>query len=232
MFDVMTSVEDTESGEFDDNLLRSYIDAITEEFSKSPEFRELSNEPEIHYLVLYLEYAASNVGETVGTMTLGCSNEVLFDIFPRKVTMDASEASTVICEIRAFWRFIDRTRNLPVAAKIVAELDEDAETELEELLGDESNFGMAKSIFAMGKKHGFDMTSESGMNQFMAFYNSNLVNRQAPPSRVSVDDDDDILDQRYEHPETIRHDEPKVGRNDPCTCGSGKKYKKCCGKNG
>ncbi len=25
--------------------------------------------------------------------------------------------------------------------------------------------------------------------------------------------------------------EPKVGRNDPCTCGSGKKYKKCCGNN-
>ena len=23
---------------------------------------------------------------------------------------------------------------------------------------------------------------------------------------------------------------PKVGRNDPCTCGSGKKYKNCCGK--
>jgi SEC-C motif-containing protein len=22
---------------------------------------------------------------------------------------------------------------------------------------------------------------------------------------------------------------PKVGRNDPCSCGSGKKYKKCCG---
>jgi uncharacterized protein YchJ len=22
---------------------------------------------------------------------------------------------------------------------------------------------------------------------------------------------------------------PKVGRNEPCTCGSGKKYKKCCG---
>lgn len=26
-------------------------------------------------------------------------------------------------------------------------------------------------------------------------------------------------------------DEVKVGRNDPCPCGSGKKYKKCCGKN-
>jgi preprotein translocase subunit SecA len=30
-------------------------------------------------------------------------------------------------------------------------------------------------------------------------------------------------------PETVRRDSPKVGRNDPCVCGSGKKYKKCCG---
>jgi preprotein translocase subunit SecA len=29
----------------------------------------------------------------------------------------------------------------------------------------------------------------------------------------------------------IRLEKPKVGRNDPCPCGSGKKYKKCCGKN-
>ncbi|WP_026075722.1 UPF0149 family protein [Noviherbaspirillum massiliense] len=28
---------------------------------------------------------------------------------------------------------------------------------------------------------------------------------------------------------TVRRDESKVGRNDPCPCGSGKKYKKCCG---
>jgi preprotein translocase subunit SecA len=29
----------------------------------------------------------------------------------------------------------------------------------------------------------------------------------------------------------IRLESPKVGRNDPCPCGSGKKYKKCCGQN-
>jgi SEC-C motif domain protein len=29
--------------------------------------------------------------------------------------------------------------------------------------------------------------------------------------------------------QTIRRETPKVGRNDPCPCGSGKKYKKCCG---
>ena len=30
---------------------------------------------------------------------------------------------------------------------------------------------------------------------------------------------------------TVVYEGPKVGRNDPCPCGSGKKYKNCCGKN-
>jgi len=29
--------------------------------------------------------------------------------------------------------------------------------------------------------------------------------------------------------ETVKREAPKVGRNDPCPCGSGKKFKKCCG---
>ncbi|MFT5429813.1 MAG: hypothetical protein ACI9OJ_000485 [Myxococcota bacterium] len=28
---------------------------------------------------------------------------------------------------------------------------------------------------------------------------------------------------------TVRREDIKVGRNEPCTCGSGKKFKKCCG---
>lgn len=34
-----------------------------------------------------------------------------------------------------------------------------------------------------------------------------------------------------EFSQTIVNEEPKIGRNDPCPCGSGKKYKNCCGKN-
>ncbi|MCR5666573.1 MAG: SEC-C domain-containing protein [Eubacterium sp.] len=30
---------------------------------------------------------------------------------------------------------------------------------------------------------------------------------------------------------TYRREGKKIGRNDPCPCGSGKKYKKCCGRN-
>jgi len=35
-----------------------------------------------------------------------------------------------------------------------------------------------------------------------------------------------ILDRAQEL--TIKRDKPKIGRNEPCPCGSGKKYKKCC----
>lgn len=36
--------------------------------------------------------------------------------------------------------------------------------------------------------------------------------------------------QERQKPVTVRRETPKVGRNDPCPCGSGKKYKNCCGK--
>ncbi len=35
----------------------------------------------------------------------------------------------------------------------------------------------------------------------------------------------------FNEPETYVREQPKVGRNDPCPCGSGKKFKKCCGAN-
>lgn len=39
------------------------------------------------------------------------------------------------------------------------------------------------------------------------------------------------IQQKKIEKESVIVSELKVGRNDPCPCGSGKKYKKCCGKN-
>ena len=38
-----------------------------------------------------------------------------------------------------------------------------------------------------------------------------------------------FVDGQPPEPETVRHAGPRVGRNEPCPCGSGRKYKKCCG---
>lgn len=58
------------------------------------------------------------------------------------------------------------------------------------------------------------------------------------------DDDEEYLEDEWEEDEDIEDDdeeptppsatvvreEPRIGRNDSCPCGSGKKYKKCCMK--
>ncbi|MGZ5303001.1 MAG: DUF1186 domain-containing protein [Bacteroidia bacterium] len=42
------------------------------------------------------------------------------------------------------------------------------------------------------------------------------------------DSDEDFIDNNYTYEPPHINPEPKIGRNDPCICGSGKKYKKCC----
>jgi preprotein translocase subunit SecA len=58
-----------------------------------------------------------------------------------------------------------------------------------------------------------------------------------PPRTLSSGDIDMAMPPRQNYntsqesaPSPIKRNEPKVGRNDACPCGSGKKYKKCCGK--
>ncbi len=58
-------------------------------------------------------------------------------------------------------------------------------------------------------------TSHDEVGQF-AMAEQQRAAAQAPQGEVKV--------------KQIRLETPKVGRNEPCPCGSGKKYKKCCGK--
>jgi hypothetical protein len=62
----------------------------------------------------------------------------------------------------------------------------------------------------------------SGMAEALPVANREPMLGSTPPSEQAT----------YQPPEPAKpfvREEPKVGRNDPCPCGSGKKYKKCCG---
>jgi hypothetical protein len=52
--------------------------------------------------------------------------------------------------------------------------------------------------------------------------NCTTVHNDAQPEPVSQ------MHNFAQPPETYRRSEPKIGRNDPCPCGSGRKYKHCC----
>ena len=72
---------------------------------------------------------------------------------------------------------------------------------------------------------------ETGVVEFAANFKENgELRRHHERSRFSrVGGRWYYVDGDVPKPRTQRHDGPKVGRNDPCPCGSGKKYKKCCG---
>jgi preprotein translocase subunit SecA len=68
----------------------------------------------------------------------------------------------------------------------------------------------------------FSAPGEGGAAGFFGSGQDGAAGRGGAPVPARTGGDDAPI-------KTVRRDEPKVGRNDPCPCGSGKKYKKCHG---
>lgn len=87
------------------------------------------------------------------------------------------------------------------------------------------------------KWHGLDVedTHEEGDSGFVKFtcryeqQGQEVEHREIAEFRKAGDSKWYYYDSR-KPPTTIQREGPKIGRNDPCSCGSGKKFKKCCGK--
>lgn len=71
-----------------------------------------------------------------------------------------------------------------------------------------------------------------GIVEFVARYREKerLVNHHEIAEFVRGEGGWRFKDGHSPKPEQAIRKGPKIGRNDPCTCGSGKKHKKCCGR--
>ena len=81
------------------------------------------------------------------------------------------------------------------------------------------------------KMEGFNMFDEmiDQIRHDTVRYLFGITIEQQPKERKQVVDVDNISSSTDEKKPVVK--EQKVGRNDPCPCGSGKKYKNCCGRN-
>jgi hypothetical protein len=197
-------------GEIDSDAQEAYYQRTHETFSKSSEAKQaLERYGNLGWFQTLVEYGLNYLGETVDQMTPGSLQEFVFGYLPRKVSTDADTAPEIVGELTLFWQFLDRVYKLPAAKALVEWLQApDLVARLKDKLSDPANFGMAKSLFMLGKSTGHDMTSQAGLEQFKIAYNRLLAS--TPPARPPAP-------------------KQRVGRNEPCPCGSGKKYKKCCG---
>ncbi|HTZ19158.1 MAG TPA: YchJ family protein [Dissulfurispiraceae bacterium] len=82
------------------------------------------------------------------------------------------------------------------------------------------------------EKSGGGPEDKEGKVEFVATYTEGGIKRDH--SEVASFEKDDgtwyFVSGEAVPPKQVIRTNPKIGRNDPCTCGSGKKYKKCCGK--
>ncbi len=74
-------------------------------------------------------------------------------------------------------------------------------------------------------------SDKEGSVEFIATYAlDGLLQNHHEISGFKKVDGEWLFDSGEVVPETVVRSTPKVGRNDPCPCGSGKKYKQCCAR--
>src|SRR6266480_2585205 len=153
-----------------------YQDQLLQLFEQSPEGQALWNEGvEPGWTSMVLDFGMNYLSVTPPQMSPDDVREILFDLIPRKVSAAADEAPGIIRELQAFWTFLQREFHLENAAACLKVLDEKAARELKKKMRDPSTFGIAKSFVMMGMERGFDLSSEEGINQWMATYNAEVT---------------------------------------------------------
>ncbi len=174
---------------------------------------------------LFARYSVDYTGESPGQWSAGGVRKCCLEILPRKVTGDDALFQAVAPVLSAFFIHLDEQQLLK-RGRALAEMVTPLDRQIVANAGDSRNWGMAKSLMMQALEAGVDLNNQEELSAHFLKVNAALLAqqpekalREAAPAAVVPD---------YTPKLPVRREEPKVGRNDPCPCGSGKKYKKCC----
>jgi hypothetical protein len=151
--------------ELDEDRAAAHRSAILDRFHASP---EAEAEPAAHWGALLVDYAASYFARSVTSLTPDELREIVFEIIPRKASVDPEAAPAIIAGLRAFLAFLGREHPASHAEACLASLDGTASQRLARLLADPSRFGPAKAFVMGGRAAGFDMSTQSGADAWAA----------------------------------------------------------------
>jgi hypothetical protein len=180
MFDIHQNIRDS-SGRFDDEKFQQYAKGLFDAFANSPEGESvIERQGNVGWTGVYMDYAMNHLGVTPADMTVQDSSEVVFTLFPKKLSVEPERAEEIVEELAAFWRFAERQYGLPQAKEISETLAPDQAAELRRMLADPTNYEPAKSLYLSGVQAGYDMTSEQGVREFMLAYNASMAAQNGP----------------------------------------------------
>jgi hypothetical protein len=196
-------------------------------FINSPQYKPLTETqkakaPDI--VRCFAEYSFRHIGVAPEKWNPGDLTECCVEVLPGKVSAELSFFQAMAPVLSAFFTFLAEKgllNNARALAKTVAELNEEIVAASQQDL----HWGPAKTFAMAAQKAGVDLSDQQAMDQFMASYNLQLLARQRSAPQAPFPPATSLPAPAM----PVRRSAPKVGRNDPCPCGSGKKFKKCCG---
>jgi hypothetical protein len=169
-------VFDTESGEYLEEATLRYREELEALFEASVEGKALSDEGiQPGWSDTVMDLGINYLHVTPAQMSAADVRTILFQLVPRKISATADEAPEAIRELQLFWTFLQREFRLENAAACLNVLNEKRTVaRMQEEMDSPANFGMAKSFVMMGMQRGFDMTSQEGIDEWMATYNAEI----------------------------------------------------------
>jgi hypothetical protein len=199
-----------------------------EDFARSPHFASLTPTQQnkamavIHY---FTDYSSKHLGLSPEQWDPGGVTECCVEIMPRKITAEFPLFHSIAPVLSAFFTYLGE-KSLLANAKALAETVTALRNDIVTAAEDPRCWGPAKSFAMEAMKAGVDPCDQGAMYGFMAKYNERILAQLEAKSHAPAPPPSAPLPTASQPP---RHAQPKVGRNDPCPCGSAKKYKKCCG---
>ena len=170
----------------------------------------------IYNLLVYAWTYTNGSPEKLDEYTL---EQVLLEVFPRKITAERDLYEKVAPVTEVFLRWLESEGILADTFSLVETIRGWADTIVANGMNPQY-WGMGKSFMMQARADGVDTQDEQALQRYMAEYNLRRMGR-------NLSAQPDLRD--LSPPMPIEEHSPKIGRNTPCPCGSGRKYKKCCG---
>ena len=181
--------------------IRLWVDDAFEDFANSNYFEQLSSneQNECGFLLsVFFDYCYSYCLVGPGKLSKEVIDEMMLDVLPRKISADKNVFEAFSLVMDKFLRWCEDKKYMTRTEAIRNHIHGLADTMISHSQNPKK-WGMAKSM-VMGSTFNFNRDD----------YELNGLNDNS--SQVTP----------------YRREQAKIGRNDACPCGSGKKFKKCC----
>lgn len=228
---ILDSYYDSDDGEQYDEA-QEITEQWLDEFIKTKYFSDLIERYQINCQDIISSFSDMMYGYTglkIEKWDTSGLEEICLDVMPRKIMADDEYFESIAPCLHAFFLFM-KSKNINKNASKLVERIKIIEKDIVKASKKTSNWGIGKQILGQALDKGIDISDQSKLTKFL-----NSMMGKALPTHKDTDEEDveeleSIRSYGYDNMVPFVRKDQKIGRNDPCTCGSGKKYKKCCGK--